>query len=370
MRESLEPEMMGSRPLGLAPSTAGPSSIKAVGSMMKRSDLAMTLGLVCLLSVGCGDRVLTPMGPDGGGAGQSSGGAGSTGAAGASAGTVGTAGAVGTAGTTGAGTAGTTGAAGASGVCNVACSPTTCKPGFMPVLDQSVSCCPVCRPLNCATVDCAQPQCDLSGHLETPSGQCCPVCAPGPDPVCSKGQQSYASNRDAIIQKFSLGVSCQLDQDCTIVPESNACQITCGIPVAGSLAMSLIASLDSVAQGCATCAPPFVPPCPQLVPLCSNGRCIAGVPPVKPVCTSTSATSAAMSPAVFCAIFLADCGTAFGGYSTLAECQNSYVTSGANTPHRQQCQSYHVCNAEQATGALRAVHCGHAAGLTVCTQNN
>jgi hypothetical protein len=195
-----------------------------------------------------------------------------TGAAGV---TTGAAGATGAGGTTG--TAGTTGGAG-SGACSVTCPALLCKPGFMPVLDTSVSCCPVCRPLNCATVDCAQPRCDANSHLETPTGQCCPICAPGPDPACAKGQQSYASLRKSLVEKYQ-SAGCMTDADCTLVFENNACAASCGIAVSGALAMNLISNLDSAAQSCATCPPPPLPPCARFVALCSNGQCVAGAPP-------------------------------------------------------------------------------------------
>jgi hypothetical protein len=89
---------------------------------------------------------------------------------------------------------------------------------------------------------------------------------------------------------------------------------------------------------------------------------------VVPPCTSTSAASPAMDATRFCAIFLATCGTGQVGYTTLAECVATYV--GIVSPHGQQCQSYHVCNAVHVLGADRMAHCGHAAGLSVCTQTN
>ncbi len=60
----------------------------------------------------------------------------------------------------------------------------------------------------------------------------------------------------------------------------------------------------------------------------------------------------------FCPIYLAYCGTATPGYTTLAEC----MTSFAAIPYAQQCESYHLCNAIYDTGSDRALHCSHAAG--------
>jgi hypothetical protein len=93
---------------------------------------------------------------------------------------------------------------------------------------------------------------------------------------------------------------------------------------------------------------------------------LADVPSAPPICTSTTATSPPMSPADFCAIFLADCGTSYAGHATMAECEASYEAARADSPTRQACESYHLCNADRGTGAIRQVHCPHAAGLGPC----
>jgi hypothetical protein len=79
----------------------------------------------------------------------------------------------------------------------------------------------------------------------------------------------------------------------------------------------------------------------------------------------------ALSAPDFCRLFIADCGTATTGYATLAECMTTYAAVGVATPNKQQCESYHLCNAASSTGSDRAYHCGHAAGGgDFCTQTN
>ena len=89
-----------------------------------------------------------------------------------------------------------------------------------------------------------------------------------------------------------------------------------------------------------------------------------------PKCTSTKATSPAMSPTTFCEIFLSVCGTGHTGYMTQAECLATYGALHTTKPMREMCQSYHLCNADAASGAARTLHCTHAAGEVLCTQNN
>jgi hypothetical protein len=334
--------------------------------MSKRSALGLTLGLVVLHSAACGDRgALTPStgtaGSTTGAAGSTTGAAGSTktGAAGATTGAAGaTTGAAGA--TTGA--AGDPGSAGITRVCNVPCPALACAPGFLGQLDPGVSCCPVCRKIDCSTVDCAQPLCDVTGHLETSVDQCCTVCVAGVDPSCATARQNYASSRAALVEKYA-SAPCMTDKDCTIVSESNPCQLSCGIAVPNILAGSLIADLNEIGWKCGTCVPPPPPPCAPATVLCSNGQCVVGVPPPPPpTCTSSSATSPAMSPADFCAIFLATCGTTYTGYGSLAECLTTYRGLSVT---RQTCESYHVCNAAHPAPAAM-VHCPHAAGAGPC----
>jgi hypothetical protein len=77
-----------------------------------------------------------------------------------------------------------------------------------------------------------------------------------------------------------------------------------------------------------------------------------------PACTTD-----VMSPSDFCKIYIAFCGAAMPGYTTQAECMTTYAAVGAAMPMKQQCESYHLCNAAWDTGDDRTLHCGHAAGL-------
>jgi hypothetical protein len=94
---------------------------------------------------------------------------------------------------------------------------------------------------------------------------------------------------------------------------------------------------------------------------------------VLPMCTSTTADAPTMSPATFCEIFISICGTTHAGYASVSECVASYEALTTTKPMRQQCQSYHLCQAEALTGDDRANHCGHATGFLgnqACEQTN
>jgi hypothetical protein len=221
--------------------------------MKSRSPAALlfvlTLTAGWSLSGACGGRSLSTTHPDGGGAGQATGSAGDgggttgtaggtttgsggsgtgsggsgtgsagagTGSAGAGTGSAGT-GAGGVGGATGSGAAGghagTTGQGGAGGAGCGLCPPTNCKDGFMAVVDPAVSCCAICRPINCATVDCANPQCEPGFHTEVPAGKCCPVCVKGLSEACNKAQAYYSSSRQQFLEKYGAS-PCNVDADC------------------------------------------------------------------------------------------------------------------------------------------------------------
>jgi hypothetical protein len=78
-----------------------------------------------------------------------------------------------------------------------------------------------------------------------------------------------------LVDKYQ-SVTCQNAIDCAIIPESNACVWTCGIPVNINMANALMGNLDDEAsRDCSKCpAPPSVL-CEWMVPGCVNGKCVA-----------------------------------------------------------------------------------------------
>jgi hypothetical protein len=87
-----------------------------------------------------------------------------------------------------------------------------------------------------------------------------------------------------------------------------------------------------------------------------------------PACSSKTVNSKAMDATDFCKIFLSVCGTMHTGYADMTTCVATYSELTATKPVRQQCQSYHLCNADSGTGAARITHCAHAAAEVLCTQ--
>ena len=180
-------------------------------------------------------------------------------------------GAAGAVGTSGGGGAGQGGAGGAP-----ACGPcpaSSCQVGYMSVVDPAISCCPICRPINCATVDCSQPSCPAGSHAEVPTGQCCAVCVMGFSKSCNDAQARYSMDRGAYIEKYSME-PCTLDTDCRLVIETNSCDTACYSALTVTTAGFYESNISSDAAACnAACPAPPRPPCVPQTPICSNGRC-------------------------------------------------------------------------------------------------
>jgi hypothetical protein len=184
----------------------------------------------------------------------------------------------GVAGTTNGGAAGNTGAAGTGQTACGPCPPADCQPGFKKVVDPAVSCCALCRRIDCSLVDCAPPSaCPAGTHLEKVEGACCATCEPGPvDAACARGQEQYRMFRAQLIEKYN-SLPCETDADCKFVFDDNACVSTCGFVVTASQAVSTVTNLESAAEaGCKTCPDPLALPCPFQVAVCSNGHCTSG----------------------------------------------------------------------------------------------
>jgi hypothetical protein len=232
---------------------------------------------VCLVALmACGDRSLSLPHADGGAGGQSSPtGAGTGGEAGG--GSLGEAGAAG-------GRAGAVG--GSAGAMTTAdggpcpCPGVTCAAGYVATADPA-SCCPVCKLLPCDGA-CVVPSCGPNSHLEKSPDQCCSTCVPNTnDATCMAGRQKYDALRDALIEKYTEG-GCRSDDDCALFYEENQCAFDCGMAVDASLVMQATSNLDVEAQAdCSTCPLPIPPPCALQTALCSNGKCIAGIPPTR-----------------------------------------------------------------------------------------
>jgi hypothetical protein len=91
---------------------------------------------------------------------------------------------------------------------------------------------------------------------------------------------------------------------------------------------------------------------------------------VDEVCPSNPqrvATSAAMTPAEFCQIYMKTCtGTKAppGSYITEAECESAYT--GLMFESTRECRSYHVCNSASYDTGQALLHCRHSFGLELC----
>jgi hypothetical protein len=176
------------------------------------------------------------------------------------------------------GTTGGTGSAGTSGgtAGGPGCGPCVvpvCKPGYVPEVDPSISCCPICRPMNCNATLCAQPICPAGTHAEVPTGQCCPVCVMGFSQDCNTAEAQYSMQRQAFLGKYG-SIPCKVDSECRLVYEQNSCVFNCGEALPVSTAGFFETNIAPLAMACDAACPPIAPPpCLAQVAVCSNGSC-------------------------------------------------------------------------------------------------
>ena len=272
---------------------------------------AATLLVGWSLAVGCGGHGL-PVKPPGGGAGAAGA---SGGAAGASSGTAGSAGRA--AGSTGAGTgsagsaagaAGSvagaagfaTGAAGSIGIvgdggvggaagfkgilgeagsdggapdCKDPCPALTCETGSAPAPDVLFPCCPICKPIKCASITCPTESCLPGHHPVFDANQCCSTCVVDAN-VCDEAQAQFTQLVGALRDQF--GGPCQSDAECTYTGWNNGCGANCFVPITKAGAAMFTAQLHDSDTTCDTiCGTPQPLSCPYVTAVCAQGRCAA-----------------------------------------------------------------------------------------------
>jgi hypothetical protein len=195
------------------------------------------------------------------------------------AGNVGAGGTTGTIGTGSGGANGGAGQGGAGGACGP-CPMLQCNPGYTTVVDRSISCCAICRPINCAALNCAPATCPVGSHTEVPAGECCPVCVM--DSACDQALAQYGTDSQAFLQKYN-SFPCKLDTDCQLVfPQGNACDFNCGeaLPVVTASDFEMNIANDVMACSATCTLEKAPPPCPPHVAVCSNGTCAAALLPL------------------------------------------------------------------------------------------
>ena len=169
------------------------------------------------------------------------------------------------------GNAFSTGGSSAVSCAGVVCAaiPTTCTQ----IVQAPGACCPTCLDSGCPP--CANVTCPTGTHLELAVGACCETCVADPPDPCTTGQQSYASMRASMMDKYGSS-GCKNSTECVIIPENNSCTWTCGIATPSSMSSSFQSNLDSSAKSyCASCKPPPAVLCELMVPACVNSKCVA-----------------------------------------------------------------------------------------------
>ena len=164
-----------------------------------------------------------------------------------------------------------TGGSSAVSCAGVVCAaiPTTCTQ----IVQAPGACCPTCLDSGCPP--CTIVVCLAGTHAETAVGACCATCVADPPDACTTGQQSYASMRASMMDKYGSS-GCKNSTECVIIPENNSCTWTCGIATPSSMSSSFQSNLDSSAKSyCASCKPPPAVLCELMVPACVNSKCVA-----------------------------------------------------------------------------------------------
>ncbi len=122
----------------------------------------------------------------------------------------------------------------------ISCDPIACGPNYMPVPDAT---------------GCYHCELDINS--------------------CELQRQSYVVFRDQMLGKYG-SINCQVDTDCSLYFEKNACGTGCGVALANVGRKELESSLDAYAlMACPpACPPPPQVPCgPIASPHCWKGSC-------------------------------------------------------------------------------------------------
>jgi hypothetical protein len=254
-------------PPGGVAGTAGPAMSGAAGTAGTTASGTAGSGAAGAVATGA---TAGSTGAATGGAGSTGGAAGSTGAAGSSDGGGGTTGAAG-------GFMGILGQAGGDGgapACPQTCPTLACRTDSTPMVDPTFPCCPVCKPVKCASIPCSALTCPADMQPQLDVEQCCSTCVAGTNSLCDQARAQYAALDHSL--RDQLSGPCQSDADCTYTAENNGCQSSCFVPVTKAGASKFDTALRDSAGTCNTvCGTPRPITCEQMSVACVQGRCVA-----------------------------------------------------------------------------------------------
>jgi len=136
----------------------------------------------------------------------------------------------------------------------------------------------------------------------------------------------------------------------TMPPSSSAAPVVAACRVRGAAALVLLFGASLSAMTCG-----------------NSGVDVGALCPGSASNPQRALTSAAMTPAEFCDLFLQTCGGANsprGGYTTTAECVAAYPALMFEST--RECRSYHLCNSAAYDKTNPLLHCQHAVGIDLC----
>jgi hypothetical protein len=153
------------------------------------------------------------------------------------------------------------------------CAKTTCPAipkSCKKLVQDPNACCPTCLDTGCGA--CHALICEAGTHAEVVVGDCCPTCVNDPPDPCLVDQKNYADSRASMLEKYG-SIGCSNSSDCTLVLEDTACAYVCNVALPTQTARTFTS--NSSTPWCSTCAAPPRVTCPNQVPACLNGKCVA-----------------------------------------------------------------------------------------------
>jgi hypothetical protein len=127
--------------------------------------------------------------------------------------------------------------------------------------------------MECATVDCGMPDCEIGYTPVLPAAECCHVCIE--EGACAEGNARLREDYENIL---SYNLQCEADSDCTARDFTTGCWTACGFAYNINYEADLLNALAELdAQYCSACELGHTMACPDMERkvVCNFGWCTA-----------------------------------------------------------------------------------------------
>jgi len=96
-----------------------------------------------------------------------------------------------------------------------------------------------------------------------------------PPTACAEARADYSRLREELLGNY-LSIRCEMNVDCMVMVEDNACAYACNVALPAVVAAIFLDTLNSFAlERCSTCEPPEKTACVQAMPYCFVHGCVA-----------------------------------------------------------------------------------------------